>query len=293
MWQWAPPVTHSFFPHRPHHRRPSPRTAPHPWIRAKILRYQVSYPLPFMQPHLTPYLSRHENGVECEEKGMHPGESPCQLIQLTVQLPRHPGQWVSPRTVNAVKMAWTQHPMPWVPTTCPSMANRHEHECKWTSKTAKTTSNAKSTKTPTRTTPANVGSPPHLEPRPSPCLVKGCGCTQNVKAGKAQNKDDRAIPSLTATVNMKHPRKDHQNAYAIWPNTDVLSRTPAWTTSTDVSNPTPACTTQHRCFKLNAGVYSPNCRWWGSGGNRWHRHRRGPKHSRGGGAISSNITPLS
>ena len=79
----ASPVTHSSFPHHPHHRRLSPRAAPHPGIGAKMLRYQVSYPLPFMQPHLTSYLSRHENGAEREGKGMHPGEYPCQLIQLT------------------------------------------------------------------------------------------------------------------------------------------------------------------------------------------------------------------
>jgi len=267
MWWWVPPVTHSFFPHCPHHRRPSPHAVPHPGIRAKILRYQVSYPLPFMQPHLTPYLSRHKNGIKCEEKWMHPGEYPCQLIQLTVQLPCHPGRWAPPRTVNALKTAWTHCPTPWVPTTCPLIANRHEHKCERMSKTTKTTSNAKSTKTPTRTTPVNVGSPPHLKPHPSPCLVEWCGHTQNVEAGKAQNKDDGAIPLLTATVNMKHPRKDRQNAYAIWPNTDFLSWAPAWMTSTNVLNPTPVCTTQHRCFEPNTGVYSPNCRWWGSGGN--------------------------
>jgi hypothetical protein len=47
-----------------------------------MLIYQVSYPLSFLQPHLTPYLSRHKNGAEREGKGIHPGEYRCQLIQL-------------------------------------------------------------------------------------------------------------------------------------------------------------------------------------------------------------------
>ena len=33
---------------------PLPNATPHPEIRAKMLRYQVSYPLPFMQAHLIP-----------------------------------------------------------------------------------------------------------------------------------------------------------------------------------------------------------------------------------------------
>ena len=32
----------------------TPDATPHPGIRAKMLRYKVSYPLPFMQTHLTP-----------------------------------------------------------------------------------------------------------------------------------------------------------------------------------------------------------------------------------------------
>ena len=77
-----------------------------------MLRYQVSYPLPFMQPHLTSYLTRHENGAEREGKGMHPGEYLCKLIQLTecnyhvTQVSEHhPG----PQTL---KTAWTHRPTP-------------------------------------------------------------------------------------------------------------------------------------------------------------------------------------
>jgi len=56
-----------------------------------MLGYKVSYPLPFMQPHLTPYLSRHENGAEREGKVMHPGELPAHPANR-VPLPHHPGQ---------------------------------------------------------------------------------------------------------------------------------------------------------------------------------------------------------
>jgi hypothetical protein len=41
-----------------------------------------------MQPHLTPYLSRHENDAEREGKGTCPGEYPCQLISATITSPR-------------------------------------------------------------------------------------------------------------------------------------------------------------------------------------------------------------
>jgi hypothetical protein len=107
-------------------------------------------------------------------------------------------------------------------------------------------------------------------------------------------------------------------------DTDVLSRTPARTTNPEVSNPTPVCTTQRQCvcpntsvssltwvsttqrpptpactipiptcrtqelcFEPNTGVCTPmpvNGRRRGFGGNL-HRHRRGPYHSRGGGAL--------
>jgi len=40
-------------------------------------------------------------------------------------------------------------------------------------------------------------------------------------------------------------------------DTDVLSRTPACTTSPDVSNPTPVCATQHQHVWPNTSVLSP------------------------------------
>ena len=82
----------SSFPH--HHHRLSPR-APHPGVGARMLRYQVSYPIfPLIQPHLTPYLSRqneHDSPTKttpnarksrtaAQGKGRGPDEYPCHLI---------------------------------------------------------------------------------------------------------------------------------------------------------------------------------------------------------------------
>jgi len=56
---------------------------------------------------------------------------------------------------------------------------------------------------------ANVGSPPHLDRRPSP--LEGCGSTQNVEAGpegENENKGDGVVPVITRYCERKIPAKD-------------------------------------------------------------------------------------
>ena len=66
-----------------------------------------------------------------------------------------------------MKTSSTHDPTPLVPNTCLSTANKHEHGCERTPKTAKTTLKTKSIKKLASTTPANVSSPSHLEAPPS------------------------------------------------------------------------------------------------------------------------------
>ena len=77
-----------------------------------------------------------------------------------------------------MKTGWTHHQTLWIPTSSLSTANRREHERERTPKIAKTTLNTKPTKTSARTAPANVGSPLHLEPHPSPCRQGMCAYTK-------------------------------------------------------------------------------------------------------------------
>jgi len=137
------------FPHHPHHRRPSPHATPHP-----------AHPISAGTTMAPNVKGMEKDAPRWVPLPAHPANR--------LQLPHHPGQWAPPRTVNAMKTALTHHPTSWVPvrwrpTDANTNANRHK-------KTAKTTLN---TETSARTTPANVGSPPHLKPCPSPCHCRG------------------------------------------------------------------------------------------------------------------------
>ena len=65
---------------------------------------------------------------------------------------------------SSASTAWTHHQMLWVPTTSLPRANRYEHKHEWMLKIMKMTVNMRLTETLARTTPANVGSQPHLKP---------------------------------------------------------------------------------------------------------------------------------
>ena len=124
-------------------------------------------------------------------------------------------------------MAWTHRPMPPVPTPPPlSRLRRHP---------ADTNTNANgrrkppmNTKTTARTIPVSAGSPPHLEPRPSPHCPRGMRAyvkgrkPRSRNRGQARNKGDGVIPFIE---NAKYPKKDRQDAYTTEPRTRM--RTPA------------------------------------------------------------------
>jgi len=140
------------FPHHPHHRQPSPHATPHP-----------AHPISAGTTMVLNMKGMEKDAPRWVPLPAHPANR--------LQLPRHPGQWVPPRTVNAMKMALTHCPMLWVPVCWwPTDVNTNTNRCK---KTAKTTLNTKTTETLARTTPMNVGSPPHLKPCPSPSCCQG------------------------------------------------------------------------------------------------------------------------
>ena len=123
---------------------PSPsRPTPHPGIGARMLRYQVSYPiLPFMQPHLTPYLSRQNDHDSCprkprqmrENQGRQLKEKGGALVSTPVSSPR------SASTTRTVKTAYTHCQTLSTPTTCLlAMSTSSRHECERMPRTAKTT----------------------------------------------------------------------------------------------------------------------------------------------------------
>jgi len=199
-WQQTP------FPHHPH-LRPSPHATPHPGIRAKMLRYNVSYPLPFMHPTSHPISAGTKMVPNMKGKWYTQVSTLPAHPANRVPLPRHPGQWAPPRAMNAVKMAWTHHPMPWVPTTCPSTQTRTD---------------AKKPRKPPRTPnrPKLLpGQPlwmwaahPTLNLAPPLVVVEGCGCAQNVEAG-TQDKDDRVIPIVDGHHEQETPQEG-------WPRCD-------------------------------------------------------------------------
>ena len=118
--------------------------------------------------------------------------------------PHHPHHhWPFPHATPdpGMKMAWTHRQTLWVPTTCLLTANRCKHKCEQRPKIAKTTPDTTMTNTLARTTPVNVGSPPHLKSCPSLCCQWMWVYTKQVKAGtQSQSKDHSMIKSCHKTT---------------------------------------------------------------------------------------------